>query len=133
MNWTSRFADLLAAHAVGDFLLQTDWQAQNKRGGLAQNATSRQALAGHVAVYTLACAPVLAGIARGRGGRLAALAAVGIALPHAILDDGRLLARWAHWGKRLEEAEAPGNVMLMVDQSVHLLCLWALARTIGDD
>jgi Protein of unknown function (DUF3307) len=133
MNWTSRFADLLAAHAVGDFLLQTDWQAQNKRGGLAPDATSRQALARHVAVYTLACAPTVVGIARARGARVAAVAALGIALPHAILDDGRLLACWAYWGKRLEETEAPATVMLMVDQSVHLLCLWALARIVGDD
>jgi hypothetical protein len=64
---------------------------------------------------------------------VAAAATLGIALPHAILDDGRLLACWAHWGKRLEEAEAPVSVMLMVDQSVHLLCLWALARVLGDD
>jgi hypothetical protein len=66
MNWTSRFADLLTAHVVGDFLLQTDWQAQNKRGGLAGEATSRQALVRHVGVYTLACAPTLVGIARAR-------------------------------------------------------------------
>ena len=34
MSWVSVFAGFLVAHMVGDYLLQTDWQARHKRGGL---------------------------------------------------------------------------------------------------
>jgi hypothetical protein len=46
-------ADQLVAHAVGDYLLQSDWMAQNKRSsGIAAFA--------HAAVYTLCFLPFLA-------------------------------------------------------------------------
>ena len=35
MSWVSVFAAFLVAHMVGDYLLQTDWQARHKRGGWA--------------------------------------------------------------------------------------------------
>ena len=132
-TWTSRFADLIVAHAVGDFILQSDWEARNKPGGLGSDPRSRRALASHVAVYTLACSGVLAGVARSRGVYTAALAAAAIAVPHAIVDDRGLLRLWLREVKRLDVDVAPPSLEIFVDQSVHLVCLWALARTLGDD
>ena len=36
VSWVSVLAGFLVAHMVGDYLLQTDWQARHKRGGLRQ-------------------------------------------------------------------------------------------------
>ena len=48
MSWVSVFAAFLVAHMVGDYLLQTDWQARHKRGGLTDPAARRPLLT-HVA------------------------------------------------------------------------------------
>ena len=55
MSWVSVFAGFLVAHMVGDYLLQTDWQARHKRGGLTDPA-ARRPLVTHVTTYTLAFA-----------------------------------------------------------------------------
>ena len=44
VSWVSVFAGFLVAHMVGDYLLQTDWQARHKRRGLAGDPVSRRAL-----------------------------------------------------------------------------------------
>ena len=44
MSWVSVLAGFLVAHMVGDYLLQTDWQARHKRGGLGGDAVARRAL-----------------------------------------------------------------------------------------
>ena len=41
VSWVSVFAGFLVAHMVGDYLLQTDWQARHKRGGLSDPAARR--------------------------------------------------------------------------------------------
>lgn len=131
--WTSRFADLLAAHALADFVLQTGWQARYKCGGLGGDPRARRALGSHVGVYTLACTGVLAGVARSRGPAKAALAAAAIAIPHAVIDDKRVMAVLMRRVKKVEVEPAPTALTLMVDQSAHLLSLWALSRALGDD
>jgi len=122
----------MASHALGDYVLQTDRQARHKREGLGADKSARRALGVHVACYTLACSGVIAGIARSRGPAIAALSVGAIAIPHAVLDDGRLLAAWMSHTKGLELEDAPPGLVMAVDQSAHLLCLWALARTLGD-
>ena len=72
MSWVSVLAGFLVAHMVGDYLLQTDWQARNKRGGLSGDAVARRALISHVTTYTLAFVPAFIWIgvrARRRRGR----------------------------------------------------------------
>lgn len=132
-RWTSRFADLLVAHTLADFVLQTDWQARCKPGGLGHDACSRRALGSHVGVYTLACAGVLAGVARSRGRLAAAATAAAIAIPHAVVDDRRLMAAWMKHVKKTTVEPSPPTLTMLVDQSVHLLSLWAVARALGDD
>ena len=50
-------------HFVGDYLLQTDWQALHKRNGLGSDSESRRALLSHVTTYTLSFVPALIWIA----------------------------------------------------------------------
>ena len=127
MSWVEIFAVFVVSHALGDYLLQTDWQATNKRGGLGRNRTARMALLSHVATYTLAFVP--AGIWLADGGLEAAgliLLAVGIYLPHMVQDDGRLLSMYIRTVKRCTEASAR-QIFTPVDQSFHLIVLFATA------
>ena len=47
MPWVEVFVVFFVSHEVGDYLLQTDWQAMHKRGGLSESgsATARAAVA----------------------------------------------------------------------------------------
>ena len=57
MPWVEVFAVFVVSHLAGDYLLQTDWQAENKRGGLGGDPVARRALLSHVTTYTLAFVP----------------------------------------------------------------------------
>jgi hypothetical protein len=129
MPWVEVFAVLVVCHAVGDFLLQTEWQATHKRGGLGRDPVRRRALLAHVTTYTLAFVPALAWLAGdlGAGGVVALAAAVFV--PHAIQDDGRLLSAYVRTVKRTEPA--PGMLMLAVDQCFHLVVLFGIAVAAG--
>jgi len=127
--WVEVFAVLLVSHAVGDFLLQTDWQAAHKRGGLGRDGTRRRALLAHVTTYTLAFAPALAWLGGELGAAGTAALAAGVALPHVVQDDGRLLAGYVRTVKHAEPA--PGMLMLAVDQSFHVVVLFGLALAAG--
>jgi hypothetical protein len=127
--WVEIFAVFVVSHAAGDYLLQTDWQATNKRGGLGRDPVARRALFSHVAVYTLAFVPAgawLAGDMSPLG--LVALAA-GIFLPHLVEDDGRLLTAYLVRVKGPGAATSPA-VYQTVDQSFHLLVLFATALVV---
>jgi hypothetical protein len=127
--WVEIFAVLVVSHAAGDYLLQTDWQATNKRGGLGGDPVARRALFSHVTTYTLAFVPAgiwLADDASALG--LLALAA-GIFLPHLVQDDGRLLTRYITTVKGPGAAGSPA-VYQSVDQSLHLLVLFATALVV---
>ena len=60
MPWVEVLAVFIACHLTGDYLLQTNWQALNKRGGLGRDPERRRALLAHIATYTLAFVPALA-------------------------------------------------------------------------
>jgi hypothetical protein len=126
MEWFEVFAVLLVSHLVGDYLLQTDWQAVHKRGGLGSDPVARRALLSHVATYTLAFVPALIWLA----GDLSALAVVGvavaIAVPHMVQDDGRLLAIYVRRVKGCDIVAFP-LVGAAVDQTMHIVALFALA------
>ena len=126
MEWFEVFAVLLVSHLVGDYLLQTDWQAVHKRGGLGADPVARRALLGHVATYTLAFVPALIWLA----GDLSAVAVVGVAagvaLPHMVQDDGRLLAIYVRRVKGCDIVAFP-LVGAAVDQTMHIVALFGLA------
>jgi Protein of unknown function (DUF3307) len=126
--WVEIFAVFVVSHAVGDYVLQTDWQATNKRGGLGGDPLRRRALVSHVSSYTLAFVP--AGIwlhDLGAGGL--ALLAVAIFLPHLVQDDGRLLSIYVANVKGARGA-ATQSVFTQVDQSFHLAALFATALVV---
>ncbi|HUO73146.1 MAG TPA: DUF3307 domain-containing protein [Solirubrobacteraceae bacterium] len=124
MSWPGAMLALLVSHIVGDVLLQTDWQAVTKTGGLG-DASARRALLRHVAIYTVAFIPALVWI--GDETTAARAVAVGalVAVPHLVIDDGRLVRTWLRVVKH-----APQPVLALtiaVDQSFHVLCLFGAA------
>jgi hypothetical protein len=125
--WVEIFAVFVVSHALGDYLLQTDWQATHKRGGLGRDRMATRALLSHVLVYTLSFVP--AGIWLADGGLDAgglALLAAGIFVPHLVQDDGRLLSAYIRGVKRCS-AESARQIFTAVDQSFHLITLFATA------
>ncbi len=128
MTWVEVFIVFVVSHLVGDYLLQTDWQARHKRGGLAREATdARRALFTHVSTYTLCFIPAL--IVSDLGVELLWVIPA-IFLPHLIQDDGRLLQAYMKGVKRLDPQENLA-VSIAVDQTFHLLALLVLALAIG--
>lgn len=124
------FAAFFVCHNVGDYLLQTDFQAANKAGGLGSNRNRRRALLEHGISYTSAFLPALGVVARRAGPARAAGMALLIALPHLAVDDGRLLEFYLHRVKGVEGDIDPG-LAAHVDQSLHMVCLWAAAQVAG--
>jgi hypothetical protein len=120
------FAEFFVSHHVGDFLLQTDFQALNKQGGLDESGDPRRALVNHALAYTAAFAPALVGVARRTSVPRALTVAALIALPHMAIDDGRLVAGFMSRVKRTP-ADVDEELTLKVDQSMHIVCLWAAA------
>jgi Protein of unknown function (DUF3307) len=128
MPWVEVFAVLVVSHLVGDYLLQTEWQALNKRGGLTGTSTMRRALISHIATYTLAFAPALIWLSAGVG-EAVGLAAV-IAVPHLVQDDGSLLAAYARVVKKTDVRANP-QLEALLDQSFHVLALFGTALLAG--
>jgi Protein of unknown function (DUF3307) len=126
MEWFEVFAVFLVSHLVGDYMLQTDWQATHKRGGLGPNPIARRALGMHVLTYTLAFVPALVWLADSLSpGAIVAVAAA-IAIPHLVQDDGRLLGVYVQRVKGCDIIAFP-LVGAAVDQTMHIVALFALA------
>lgn len=125
MRWEEVFAVFLVCHLAGDFLLQTDWQAVNKRGGLGRNREARRALLSHVVVYTLVFIPAVIWIATEKSALAIALLAV-IFIPHLVQDDARALIAWNRIVKR--SYLPPGDpVYMAIDQAFHFVFLFGTA------
>ena len=125
MTWVEIFAVFAVCHLVGDFALQTEWQAQHKRGGLGSDPTSRRALLAHVTTYTLAFVPAVIWLWDSIGAGALAVAAV-IFATHLIQDDGRLVDSYMRLVKHTTSEDRP-LVAVMVDQTFHGLLLFAVA------
>ncbi len=125
MPWDEIFVVFLISHLVGDYLLQTEWQALNKHGGLTGTSKMRLALFSHVTVYTLCFIPAFIWLWHSDGAAVFGLAAL-IFIPHLVQDDGRLLVSYARAVKKADLAVNPG-LAAAVDQSFHLLALFLTA------
>ena len=112
-------------HVAGDFLLQTDWQARHKHGGLGSDPLARRALAGHIATYALAFAPAWLWIAAERGWLAAAIAAA-VIVPHAIQDDGRAVGAYMVAVKHVDPDD-DRLLAVLVDQAFHAVALFGAA------
>jgi uncharacterized protein DUF3307 len=126
VTWSALFGVFLLSHLVGDFLLQTGWQATMKKHGLGSDPEARRALVWHGLIYTLAFVPALVWIGSESG--VAAAFGIGalILVPHIIIDDGTLVASWVHHVKHVEGTPTQ-VVRLGVDQTLHILTLAAVA------
>jgi hypothetical protein len=125
LTWVDAFVVLGVSHLVGDFLIQTDWQARYKYGGLSSDPVRRRALRTHVLTYTLAFVPALIWIASQYDLLHAIWIGIVIALPHWIQDDGRLLDAYMARVKGL--AQTSSGLRVAVDQSFHALFLFGAA------
>jgi hypothetical protein len=125
VRWEAVFAVFVVCHLTGDFLLQTDWQAVHKRGGLARDRVARRALLSHVLVYTLVFVPAVVWIATQKSALALALLPA-IFIPHMVQDDARLLVAWNRVVKR--GAPPPGDpVYMAIDQAFHVFFLFGTA------
>ncbi len=129
MSWANVSIVFFVSHLAGDFLAQTDWQARHKSGGLGGDPVARRALLSHVSVYTLVFLPALVWIGAEAGAGVAVLVAALIFLPHLVVDDGRLLRGYMLHVKRT--VDPPPGLALAIDQSVHLIGLWATALLVA--
>jgi hypothetical protein len=129
MPWVEVFAVFFVSHGVGDYMLQTDWQATHKHGGLGRDPVRRRALLSHIATYTLAFVPALIWLWSSLHAEVFAIAAL-IAVPHLIQDDGTALA-W--YGQKVKGADIRANLPLAaaLDQSFHILALFLVALLAG--
>jgi hypothetical protein len=125
VRWEEVFAVFVVCHVTGDFLLQTDWQALHKPGGLSRNREARRALFSHVTVYTLTFVPAIAWIVANTSALAIGLAAL-IFIPHLIQDDTRLLIAW---NRRVKKGSPPPGdpVYMAIDQSFHFVVLFGTA------
>jgi hypothetical protein len=126
MSWPELFIVFLMCHLAGDYLVQTDWQVRNKPGGLGPDPLARRALASHLLTYTLAFVPALIWVGDERSALTAVACAAAIALPHFVVDDRRLLILYIRRVKGSPDP-VPDSLLAAVDQSVHLIMLWAVA------
>ena len=122
-------AVFVVCHLVGDFVLQTDWQARHKSGGLGRDPLARRALAQHITTYALAFAPALLWIAVERGWT-AALIAVAVIVPHTVQDDGRGISAYMVAVKGVDPRDAP-TLAVFVDQAFHAVALFGAALLIA--
>jgi hypothetical protein len=129
VSWVSVLAGFLVAHMVGDYLLQTDWQARHKRGGLSGDPVARKALVSHVTTYTLAFLPAFIWIGVELNVIWAIAAAILVYVPHLIIDDGRVVAFYLMRVKRADGLNL--GLAASVDQSFHVLSLFLAAMVIG--
>jgi hypothetical protein len=125
LTWVEAFAVLVTSHLVGDFLLQTDWQARHKQGGLGSDRVRRRALLTHVVTYTAAFLPALVWIGLEREVVWAVGVGAVVAIPHMIQDDGRLLDAYMARVKGLSQTSS--GLRVAVDQSFHVVFLFGTA------
>ena len=124
MSWSEALLALLVSHAVGDVLLQTDWQARTKVRGVG-DPVGRRALARHISTYMLAFLPALVWIAAEVTILRAIAVGALVSIPHLVIDDGRLVSAWL---RKVKHAADPTPALsIAVDQNLHILCLLCAA------
>jgi hypothetical protein len=126
MSWSEVFTVLLVCHLAGDFILQTEWQALHKLGGLGRDPERRRALVLHVTTYSIPMLAALAWVAAERSVARAVAAAVVIVGTHLVQDDGRLLRIYVRRVKKTDP-EFGTPLMIAIDQSFHIVWVFGAA------
>ena len=111
----SLFDKLLVAHLVGDWLLQTEWQALNK-------GRNYRALFSHIGVYSIVIFSVL--IFDFGFQNILVYVVVGLlAASHALLDRGKPVIRFMKTFRLIVDRKPERWLTIAVDQSLHILTL----------
>lgn len=129
MTWPAIFIVFFATHQCGDYLLQTDWQATHKRGGLGRDPRARRALLSHTLSYSVAYIPAYVWI-QTRLGWETLIIAVAVSIPHLVQDDGRLLRAYLRNVKGMDPV-ANHVVAALVDQALHMIALFGTALLVS--
>ena len=129
MPWVEVFVVLVVSHLVGDFILQTEFQATNKHGGLGRDPVKRRALFEHTLTYVAAYIPAMVWLGTEYTLPTLIALAAGIGIPHGLQDDGTAIKLWMRRVKHTEAA--PGMLAILVDQSFHMVALLITAVLVG--
>jgi len=117
------FEVLLMAHLIGDWLLQTEWQAKNKE-------YNWMALVIHILIYHIII--VLALVIFFNFDKIMLLWIVlSMAVIHAILDRRKSVIWLMKTLRITAEREPSGWLLIAVDQSLHLLLLGIVAQILS--
>ena len=108
----SLFDKLFVAHLIGDWLLQTEWQAINK-------TKNYRALFAHIGIYTVIMLGVLV-VDFGFQNINIYLVVAMLALSHALLDLGWPVTRFIKAFHLIVEREPERWLMMVVDQILHI-------------
>jgi hypothetical protein len=117
------FGWLIIGHLIGDWLIQTSYQANNKMRGPFIN----KALFVHSLTYTIVFIPILLVFKISLGWLLV------LFVSHYLLDRRRLVRWWMSKVKKVEKGAIGDHAPLtiMVDQVFHLLILALIAVLTG--
>jgi len=111
----SVFDSLLLAHLLGDWILQTEWQATNKQ-------SSWRAMFSHVVVYHLAILVAL-WLWYGFDQPLVYIVVAGLAVSHAILDRRWPVIALMRALRSSTSGEPEKWLLVVFDQCLHILLL----------
>lgn len=96
----------LVAHLVGDWILQNDWMARNKRS------------LRHPAPWTHAAIQALClGVALGWQGGLV------LGFIHLLIDTRVPVDSWIRFFKKCGRAPEVGSIAIWLDQTLHIVCI----------
>lgn len=109
------FEGLIVAHVVGDWLLQTEWQALNK-------ARHWGALMAHVVIYHVVMATILV-IGFRLNVQVVLLVVLGLAVFHAVLDRRNVTDWYMRATRMVVHQDPPFWLRMAVDQSLHIVSL----------
>jgi hypothetical protein len=129
MTWGAVFVVFFVSHQAGDYLLQTNWQAMHKRGGLGRDPVARRALLSHTFTYSCAYVPAFIWISSQLGWTTLVIAAA-VSVPHLIQDDTRLLMFYDRRVKGLDPIENH-TIAALVDQACHVIALFGAALLVS--
>lgn len=129
MSWSAVFIVLFVSHQFGDYLLQTEWQATHKRGGLGRDPVARRALLSHTRNYAVGYVPALIWISSRLGWNTLIVAAA-VVIPHLLQDDGRALRAYMRRVKGMDP-DVNHTVAALVDQALHMVALLGAALLVS--
>jgi len=130
MTWSAVFVVFFVSHQFGDYLVQTEWQATHKRGGLSLHSpVATKALLAHTRNYAISYVPAFIWISSRLGWETLIVAAV-VVIPHLIQDDGRGLRAYIVRVKGMDP-DVNHTVAALVDQALHMVALLGAALLVS--